>query len=198
MKINTKAARIVGAAITLGAVVLGVAAAPAQAGEPTGVWYQGYQLRRKSVCIESNIPKAPLAAIASMYRVKGIRVYVRFALGQCAAAGFARSQRVPITAYKADDGECASAPTSYLNGYVVAGAIVINMQPDTKQPNGSTRYYSVCRSGAEWTDMFAHELGHIFGLSHGQPGASSIMRDGHTTSAADIWRLGLIYVNNPY
>ncbi|MDX6250407.1 MAG: hypothetical protein QOF10_3767 [Kribbellaceae bacterium] len=192
---NTKAVRIVAAAAALGAVLFG--ALPAQAAEPSGVWYQGYQFQRKSVCIESNIPNAPLAAVAAMYRVNGIRVSVRFGLGQCAAAGFARSQYVPITAFKADNNMCAAAPTTYYNGYIVQAEVIVNLQPDTKQSNGVTRYYSACRAGAEWTDMFAHELGHTFGLSHTQPSYTSIMRDGHTTDAPDRWRLGLIYANNP-
>jgi hypothetical protein len=189
------AAPVLAAVIALGASIVG--AGPAQAAEPSGTWYQGYQFARKSVCLESNIPKAPLAAVAAMYRVNGIQVYVRYALGQCAAAGFARSQYVPITAYKANNNMCAGAPTTYYNGYIVKAAVIINLQPDTKMADGSTRYYSSCRTGTEWTDMFAHEVGHTFGLSHSQRYSSSIMRDGHTTSATDRALLGLIYANNP-
>jgi hypothetical protein len=182
--------------------VSGVAATPAavQAAQPSGPWFEGWQFERKAVCIESNIPKAPLAAVASMYRVYGIRVSVRFALGQCAAAGFARSQVVPFTAYKADNNMCGGAVAPYWpgTGFLANPAVHINMQPDTRQPNGTTRYYSRCRTGAEWTDEFAHELGHLFGLTHNQPAASSIERDGHTTDPYDRWRLGLIYQNNPY
>ncbi|MEU4396899.1 reprolysin-like metallopeptidase, partial [Kribbella sp. NPDC023855] len=58
-------------------------------------------------------------------------------------------------------------------------------------------YYTSCRSGAEWTDMFAHEVGHTFGLSHNQPAATSIMRDGHTADSSDRAVLKLIYANNP-
>jgi hypothetical protein len=187
-------------AATVVAVVLGpllFGAQPAQAAEPTGAWYQGYQFVRKSVCLETNIPNAPLATVATMYRVKGLRVSVRFALGQCAAAGFARSQYVPITSFKADNNMCAGAPTTHANGYIVQAAVIINLQPDTKMADGSTRYYSSCRSGAEWTDMFAHEIGHTFGLSHSQSSSTSIMRDGHTTSTSDRALLGLIYANNP-
>jgi hypothetical protein len=186
----------VAAALVLGAGLLG--AQPAQAAaEPSGANYQGYQFAKKWVCLESNIRNAPLATVAAMYRVQGIKVSVRFALGQCAAAGFARSQYVPITAYQADDNMCAGTPTTHANGYIVQAAIIINLQPDTKASDGSTRYYSTCRSGAEWTDMFAHELGHAFGLSHEQSASTSIMRDGHTTSTADRNLLGLIYANNP-
>jgi hypothetical protein len=170
---------------------------PAQAAEPSGAWYQGYQFARKSVCLESNIPNAPLAAVAAMYRVNGIRVTVRYALGQCAAAGFARSQYVPITTFTADNNMCAAAPTTHYNGYIVEASVIINLQPDAKQSDGTTRYYSSCRSGAEWTDMFAHEVGHTFGLSHNQPYATSIMRDGHTTDTSDRSLLKLIYANNP-
>jgi hypothetical protein len=52
---------------------------------------------------------------------------------------------------------CATAPTTHYNGYIVQAAVIVNQQPDTKQSDGTTRYYSSCRSGAEWTDMFAHE-----------------------------------------
>lgn len=176
------------------AVVQTVTAEP----DPTvDKWYQGWQFVRKSVCIESEIPNAPLANIASMYRVYGIHVYVRFHLGQCAEAGFPRSQTVPITSYKADNGMCAGAPTSYSNGYVIETGIIINLQPDTKQPDGSTYYYSSCRAGSEWQDMFAHELGHCFGLSHEQPFSTSIMRSGHWTDKYDQWRINVIYRNNP-
>jgi hypothetical protein len=193
--IKKAAAPVVAAVIALGATMFG--AMPAQAAEPSGDWYQGYQFTRKSVCLESNIPKAPLAAVAAMYRVNGIHVTVRSALGQCAAAGFARSQYVPITAFKADNNMCAGSPTTYSNGYIVQAAVIINQQPDTKQSDGTTRYYSSCRSGAEWTDMFAHEVGHTFGLSHSQPSSTSIMRDGHTTDTSDRALLGRIYANNP-
>jgi hypothetical protein len=195
MRLN-KTSRIGATGAVLVAVALG--STPAQAAEPSGDWYHGWQFQRKSVCIESNIPNAPLAAIASMYRVYGIKVYVRFALGQCAAAGFPRSQYVPVTAYKEDNNMCAGAPTYHVNGYVTAASVIINMQPDTKQPDGSTRYYSTCRSGQEWQDQFAHELGHTFGLTHDQPARSSIMRDGHTTDKYDQWRLNVTYQNNPY
>jgi hypothetical protein len=178
----------------------GAAATSSQAVQPSGPWFEGWQFQRKSICIESNIPKAPLAAVASMYRVSGIRVSVRFALGQCAAAGFARSQYVPITAYKKDDGRCAGTVAPYYpnTGYLANPSIHINMQPNTRQANGTTRYYSVCRTGVEWTDEFAHELGHVFGLTHIQPAASSIERDGHTTDPYDDWRLTVIYRDNPY
>ncbi|MEV5961491.1 M12 family metallo-peptidase [Kribbella sp. NPDC051952] len=193
--IKKAAMPVVAAVIALGATMFG--AVPAQAAEPSGEWYQGYQFAQKSVCLESNIPNAPLAAVAAMYQVNGIQVAVRSALGQCAAAGFARSQYVPITAYQADDNMCAGSPTTYDNGYIVQAAVIVNLQPDTKLADGSTRYYSSCRNGAEWTDTFAHEVGHTFGLSHSQPYSTSMMRDGHTTDTSDRSQLGLIYANNP-
>jgi hypothetical protein len=193
--IKKAAAPVVAAVIALGVTMFG--AVPAQAAEPSGDWYQGYQSARKSVCLESDIPNAPLAAVAAMYRVHGIRISVRFALGQCAAAGFARSQYVPITAYQPDNDMCAGAPTTYNNGYNVQAAVIVNLQPDTRMADGTTRYYSSCRSGTEWTDMFAHEVGHTFGLSHSQPYSTSIMREGHTTDTSDRRLLGLIYANNP-
>jgi hypothetical protein len=201
MKFNKRAGRIIAAAAVFGVVTSGAAvqAQAVQTTEPSGPWFQGWQFQRKSICIESNIPKAPLAAVASMYRVNGIRVTVKFALGQCAAAGFKRSQYVPFTAYKADNNMCAATVINRSAGYVTDASIRINMQPDTKQANGSTRYYaSACRTGAEWTDMFGHELGHAFGLTHTQPFASSIMRDGHTTDPYDDWRLTVIYRDNAY
>jgi hypothetical protein len=175
--IKKAAALVVAAVIALGVTMFG--AVPAQA---AGDWYQGYQFARKSVCLESDIPNAPLAAVAAMYRVHGVRISVRFALGQCAAAEFARPQYVPITAYQLRTTTCVRA---------------LRRLTTTKMADGTTRYYSSCRSGTEWTDMFAHEVGHTFGLSHSQPYSTSIMRERHTTDTSDRRLLGLIYANNP-
>lgn len=169
-------------------------------GNPNGIcWYEGYQFYRKSICIESGIYGAPLAATAAMYRVHGISVSVRFAYGQCATAGFPASQRVVFSYYTAADkagnmkAACAyTAPANY--GYLTSVYIRVNIlgaynSMDTACNNGP--------SDPEFLEIFAHELGHAFGLSHAQPYIDSIMRDGHTTSPQDIAYLGNLYTDNP-
>lgn len=159
-------------------------------------WAEGWQFKYADVCIESSISGAPLANIATMYRKNGVNVYVRFSQGQCAAAGFPASQRVAFELYTAADktgdmsGACAyTAPANY--GDLTSVFIRVNVLSYQRTACGDL-------ASGEWQDVFAHELGHAFGLSHNQPYVTSIMRDGHTTSATDIAYLGYIYANNPH
>jgi hypothetical protein len=163
-------------------------------GNPAGwCWFEGWAFAKKGFCIESTIPGAPLATVASMFRVNTIAVYVRFTAGGCAASGFPDSQRVVFEPYTAEDkagglgGACAyTAPANY--GNLTHVHIRVNLTGYKTTP---------CGGDPEWTDLFGHELGHATGLSHDQPNVSSIMRDGHWTDSADQYRLRVIYYNRP-
>jgi hypothetical protein len=159
-------------------------------------WFENWQFQYRDVCIESNIAGAPLAAVGSTFRKNGMNVYVRFSLGACALAGFPKSQTIPFQAYTGNDklGEMrgACAYTQAANYGTLTGVYIrINVTA------GQTTYCGDLASG-EWEDVFEHEAGHAFGLSHEQPYVSSIMRDGHTTSPTDVAYLGYIYNNNPH
>lgn len=170
-----------------------------QAKATTTPWSEGWQFRYRSVCIESGIIGAPLANVAAMFRVKGIEVFVRFVYGQCAAAGFDASQRLVMSYYTAADkadpdmgGACAYTQAgSY--GFLTSVYVRVNVT------GGAAGKATACGNEAsgEWQDVFAHEAGHAFGLSHDQPYVTSIMRDGHWTSPTDVAYLGYLYDNNP-
>ena len=170
-----------------------------QAAASGPAWSEGWQFRYRSVCIESGITGAPLANVAAMFRVKGIEVFVRFSYGQCAAAGFGPDQRIVFSYYTAADkadpdlgGACAyTQPGSY--GFLTYVYVRVNVL------GGAGGMRTACGGVAEgeWQDVFGHEAGHAFGLSHEQPYVSSIMRDGHWTSPTDVAYLGYLYDNNP-
>jgi hypothetical protein len=170
-----------------------------QAKATTTPWSEGWQFRYRSVCIESGITGAPLANVASMFRVKGIEVFVRFGYGHCAEAGFDASQRIVFSYYTAADkvdpnlkGACAYTQAgSY--GFLTSVYVRVNVL------GGAGGMRTACGDVAsgEWQDVFGHEAGHSFGLSHEQPYVTSIMRDGRWTSATDVAYLGYIYDNNP-
>lgn len=170
-----------------------------QAASTGPAWSEGWQFRYKSICIESGITGAPLAKVAEMFRVRGIQVFVRFVYGQCAAAGFGPDQRIVYSYYTAADkadpdmgGACAYTQAgSY--GYLTSVYVRVNVL------GGAGGQRTACGDVAdgEWQDVFAHETGHALGLSHEQPYATSIMRDGHWTSPTDVAYLGYLYDNNP-
>lgn len=165
-------------------------------GNPNGVcWYEGWQFRKKSICIESGITGAPLANVAAMYRgIAGMAVYVRFSYGQCAAAGFGPDQRIVFSYFTAEDklNSPACAYTQAANyGYLTGVYVRVNVL------GGAGGMRTACGGEPEWTDLFGHEMGHAVGLTHEQPYVDSIMRDGHTTSAQDKIYLTNIYGDNP-
>lgn len=158
-------------------------------------WFEGWEFRKRSVCIETNIPGAPVVQYAAMYRVSGLSVSARTFIGACKGAGYAVSQTIVITAYTAADlsgdlaGACAyTSSDSYYNPNKVFIRVHVTGYRATACGNFAS---------GEWVDVFGHELGHAFGLSHEQESVSSIMRDGHTTSAQDRAHLTTIYSNNP-
>lgn len=162
----------------------------------TPAWAEGWQFKYRDVCIESSIAGFPGAEVGTMYRKNGMNVYVRFALGQCAAAGFPASQILPFELYTAADklggmaGACAYTQAS---NYGELTKVYVRVNVTASRTTACGDYAS-----GEWVDVFGHEAGHAFGLTHEQPYVSSIMRDGHTTSATDIAYLGYIYDNNPH
>lgn len=159
-------------------------------------WSEGWQFKYRDVCVESSIAGWDGAKLATMYRKNGMNVYVRFALGQCASAGFPVSQILPFEPYTAMDklgdmrGACAYTQA---NNYGELTGVHIRVNVTGPRATACGDYAS-----GEWDDVMEHEAGHAFGLSHEQPYVSSIMRDGHTTSPTDIAYLGYIYNNNPH
>jgi len=159
-------------------------------------WAEGWQFKYRDICIESNISGFPGAEVGAMYRKNGMNVYVRFALGQCKTAGFPVAQILPFELYTAADklGDMAGACAyTQANNYGELTGVHIRVNVTASRATACGDYAS-----GEWVDVFGHEAGHAFGLSHEQPYVSSIMRDGHTTSPTDIAYLGYIYANNPH
>jgi hypothetical protein len=171
------------------------ASSGAKAKSATPIWSEGWQFKYRDVCIESSIPGFPGAEVGAMYRKNGMNVYVRFALGQCAAAGFPVSQILPFEAYTAADLKTYGAYCAYTQpaNYGDLTGVYVRVNVSGSRTTACGNYAS-----GEWVDVFGHEAGHGFGLSHDQPYVSSIMRDGHTTSPTDIAYLGYIYSNNPH
>ena len=165
-------------------------------------WFEGWEFGRKSVCIESGIINAvkPLVKAGEQFRVHGIAVSLRFKYGQCAAAGFGKDRTIVISYFVGADktgsmkGACAY--TQAQNYGTLKGVYIrVNVL------DGAAGQRTACGAGpgGEWDDVFLHEIGHGFGLSHEQGDApkSSIMQDDHVTTARDRARLGTIYSNNP-
>lgn len=150
-------------------------------------WYDGTRWAGSRICLESNIVGAPLAAVARMYSTAGYRVTWRGSLGRCAAAGYSTSATLRFTPYTATDRRDAGDACAYTqaSNYGSQARVYVRVALTGRQR-------TACGAGSEWTEVFAHETGHAFGLSHAQPYASSIMRGGHTVSAQD--RAELAYI----
>lgn len=154
-------------------------------------WYEGWAFTRKTVCIDSSIPGAPLVTIAKQFTGPGgiATVVGGTKVGACAAKGYPASQRVSFlsmskaTAARYGYGVCGlTSAANYGNLSSINVAIYLTGPQSTP-----------CGAGTEWVDVWAHELGHTFGLSHNQPYASSIMRDGHWPDRSDRAKLVQIY-----
>lgn len=157
-----------------------------------GVWYEGWQFSHKSVCIDSSIAGAPLAAVAAMYtgaNKGGLTVRFSATAGGCKALGYGEGQRVTFTSMspygQKHYGACAvTEPDNFGDLTKVSIAVWVTGPRAT-----------LCGDFAsgEWVDVFAHEFGHATGLSHDQPAITSVMRDGHGLDAGDRKRLNAIY-----
>lgn len=161
--------------------------------------FTGWQLRARHLCIESLVPGAPIATAAAGFRVHDIRVYIRFSKGQCKAAGFALGQTLVIRDATAKerpgmlkwggpDQACAFTSPWLVSNYVYSVEVVVAR-------TGAAQ--TQCGGGVEYTDLYGHELAHVFGLSHDQPYPDSIVRDGHRVSRTDAAYIGQLYSNNP-
>jgi hypothetical protein len=166
-------------------------------GNPTGVcWYEGHQFYNRTICIESTLPNPTLALqtlqwVSDQWSVNGPRIYVRNWTGGCAAAGFGPYQIVKFEGYSADDGHCGLSYSKYL-GYP-ENKVTINMHPTVV---GGFQYAALCRSGARWNIVHAHEMGHQLGLTH-YAESESLMQFGTYRSAVDAWKMSNLYTNNP-
>lgn len=157
----------------------------------TGVaycWWGGYAFAKKTVCVAYSVPNTPIASIVKTFTGAG-GIKVVDGHGNCGALGFTKAQSISIQPYSAADhkgnmrGACAyTQPGSY--GNLTSVFIRVNV-------TGVKR--TACGGEPEWTDVFNHEVGHAFGLTHEQPKVTSIMRDGHNLDTNDRSELTILY-----
>lgn len=155
-------------------------------------WFEGWSFARKTICVDSSIPGAPLAKLAQHYNgVGGLRIVVKGKVGTCAAAGYGASQRVSFLSMSKTGAArynyrvCGlTSPANY--GSLTSVAVTVYVTGAQRTP---------CGAGVEWGDVFEHEFGHTLGLSHEQPKATSVMRDsdGHGLDANDKAELTILY-----
>lgn len=170
-------------------------------GNPSGYcWYTGWRFPqladgRTWVCIDSSIPGAPLGGVANLFRAIDSRIVISayVGAGQCKAHGFPSNRRVtfyPFTTHDkyANQRTCGMMlPRNY--GAYFGTAETLPMI----KINVTGYKTTLCGGGYEWQDVFAHELGHAFGLSHAQPRTTSIMREGHVLDGYDKCYIRIIH-----
>jgi len=167
-------------------------------GNPKGYcWYMGWKWPATLICIDSSIPGAPLGAVANLYRAidTRLRVAAYIGAGQCAAHGYPRNRYVTFVPFTATDRvnnprACAFTLAPNYGAFDLTASKAYGRPLVKVNLNGYKS--TMCGTGPEWTDTFAHELGHVYGLSHGQPRLTSIMRDGHVLDAYDKYYIKMI------
>jgi hypothetical protein len=167
-------------------------------GNPYGYcWYTGWRWPSNWICIDSSIPGHPLGAVATKFRAidSRIKVSAYSGAGQCKAHGFPRNRYVTFVAFtaadkKANPSTCGMTfPASY-GPYHLGNSVTYNRPLIKINVSGVKR--TPCGGEPEWTDVFAHELGHAYGLTHNQPRSTSIMREGHSLDAYDKYYIKMI------
>jgi hypothetical protein len=165
-------------------------------------WYTGWRWPNygtgTSVCFDSSIPGAPLSAVAQDFRTidPRLKISAYSGAGQCAAHGFPHNRRLTFAAFTTHD----KAANPNVCGMTISG----NYGPYAYAPNDAylrqlpmikinvTGTKTTPCGASEWTDVFKHEYGHAWGLSHSQPRVTSIMRDGHLLDAYDKYYIRMI------
>jgi hypothetical protein len=177
-------------------------------GNPRGYcWYVGWKFPRYNqagykpgtlVCLDSSIPGHPLAAVAADFRRidPGIRIAVYNGAGQCKAHGYPKSRYVTFYAFTAHDkrsnpNTCGLTLSGNYGAFIDAPNDPYRKQLPMIKINVTGTKTTPC-GASEWVDVFKHEMGHAFGLSHTQPRVTSIMRDGHSLDAYDMYYIRMI------